>query len=188
MKKMIIIAVLLTAAVSASAQVFDISSNAGRIEAGFTVGQAGSTTQYAGFGIGVDLLFSGFYLDYLKVNPEHKFDHTISDTKWEDTSVFCINAGYQIPVLDWLRIMPLAGYCQTNEGITDGTSLHVQYDDATRTLYHTYKVTPGSRIHHFNYGGGISIQPCKWFSINGVFTRYAIYGGISFNLVAFANR
>ena len=27
-----------------------------------------------------------------------------------------------IPALSWLRIMPLVGYSQTNEGITDGSS------------------------------------------------------------------
>ena len=39
----------------------------------------------------------------------------------------------------------------------------------------------------FNYGGGLSVQPLKWFSVNLVYTRYAIYGGISVNFLAFAD-
>ena len=78
----------------------------------------------------------------------------------------------------------MAGYTQTNYGTTDGRS--VEYDTDDISWYHRYRVTPGSRTHYFNFGGGLSIQPCKWFSINAVATRYAIYGGISLNLAAFA--
>ena len=185
MKKLIIIVALLAMAFSASAQVFDFSSNSGRVEAGFNIGQVGSTTNYAQIGIGVNVLFSGIYLDFMHAGPQHKYDHTVSNTKWDDNVAMCTNIGYQIPILNWLRVMPLVGYAQTNEGVTDGSSLHISYGDSSRTFYHSYEVTPGSRTHYFNFGGGISIQPCKWFSINGVYTRYGIYGGIGINLAAF---
>lgn len=168
-------------------ELFSFSLNANRLEAGLTIGQTGSFTDYARFGIGASVLYNGFYLDFCNADPQHKYTRSISDTKWNDNASFCINAGYQVPILSWLRIMPLLGYAQTNDGITDGTTMLVDYDpDYSGSLYHPYKVTPGSRSHYFNYGGGISVQPCKWFSINAIATRRAIYGGISLNLMAVA--
>ena len=83
--------------------------------------------------------------------------------------------------------MPLLGYAQTNDGITDASETIFDYDeDSGVSTYHPYKVTPGSRQHYFNYGGGLSIQPCKWFSINLVGTRHAIYGGIGIDIIAIA--
>ncbi len=84
--------------------------------------------------------------------------------------------------------MPLVGYMQTNEGITDASKLNAEADDdSTVTLYHPYKVTPGSRIHYFDFGGGISVQPLKWFSINLIYTRYSIQGGIGISIQSFAH-
>lgn len=186
MKKLILVFTLVLFTLGAKAQVFDFSSNTGRIEAGINIGQAGSFTEYAHVGFGANLCIYGIYVDWLKAEPEHKFSDTVSDTKWNDTSAFCINAGYQLPVFSWLRLLPLVGYAQTNEGITDGTKLRVDADEDSISFYHPYKVTPGSRIHYFNYGCGLSVQPCKWFSINAVASRYAIYGGITINLVAFS--
>lgn len=167
---------------------FDFSLNANRVEAGITLGQAGSFTDYARFGLGAYALYNGFYLDFIKADPQHKFNRRVTNEQWNDDAVFCIHAGYQIPVTKWLRIMPVLGYTQTNEGITDGSSVNISVQDGTSTWYHDYTVTPGSRNHYFNYGGGLSIQPCKWFSINLIGSRYALYGGIGLDIISLANR
>lgn len=159
-----------------------------RIEFGLSFGQAGSFSDYARFGMGANILYNGFYLDFIKADPQHKYNNEISDTDWNDTCAFSINIGYQVPILSWLRIMPLVGYAQTNDGITDGSSLNLSSGDETITWYHSYDVTPGSRKHYFNYGGGISVQPCQWFSVNLAATRHALYGGIGINLLAFAQQ
>ena len=170
-------------------KLFDFPLNTKRLEAGFNAGQAGSFSEYARFGMGANILAGGVYLDFIHADPQHRFDGHISDTQWNDTEAFSINAGYQIPVLSWLRIMPLVGYAQTNEGITDGSSWKESAgDDYSSSWYHSYKVTPGTRAHYFNYGGGLSIQPCKWFSINLIGTCHAIYGGIGFDILSFARR
>ena len=199
-RKILLIAALLLSGTALSAQtaggavfekeyhLFDFTLNASRLEAGITAGQAGSFTDRARFGIGAYVLFNGFYLDVIKADPQHKYYTHVTDEKWNDDCSFSINAGYQIPVMKWLRIMPLAGYAQTNEGVTDGSSLHMSFGDGTTTWYHDYDVTPGSRVHSFNYGGGLSIQPCKWFSINLIATRRALYGGIGVDLVSFARK
>lgn len=187
MKKLLIIAALLLSAVSASAQYFDFSSNRNRYELGLNLGQMAYNTQYARFGMGVNLLAWGVYLDFNTTEAQHKYDDRIGNYEWNDDEFFSFNLGYQIPVLSWLRVMPLLGYAQTNEGITYGDTLNVSGGESSSTLYHTYKVTPGSRVHRFNFGGGISVQPLKWFSINLAYTHHAIYGGIAFNFGAFAS-
>ena len=184
MKKLLIIAALLLSAVSASAQYFDFSSNRNRYELGLNLGQMAYNTQYARFGMGVNLLAWGVYLDFNTTEAQHKYDDRIGNYEWNDDEFFSFNLGYQIPVLSWLRVMPLLGYAQTNEGITYGDTLNVSGGESSSTLYHTYKVTPGSRVHRFNFGGGISVQPLKWFSINLAYTHHAIYGGIAFNFGA----
>ena len=171
-------------AVSASAQAFDLSSNNGRFELGFNAGKIGTSTPYARFGNGINVMAYGVYVDFNIANPQHRYDNHYSDTKWEDDEVLMFNAGYQIPVTSWLRVMPLVGYVQTNEGLTDASTINVT-DDTSRTFYHSYKVTPGTREHYFNCGGGISVQPLKWFSLNFIYTRYGIYGGFGINLAAF---
>ena len=175
--------------ISKEIKLFDFPLNTKRLEAGFNAGQAAPFSEYAHFGMGVNLLIGGVYLDFIHADPQHKFDGHLSDTQWNDTEAFCINTGYQIPILSWLRIMPLVGYAQTNEGVTDGSSVtEIAGDDITTNWYHSYKVTPGSRAHYFNYGGGISIQPCKWFSINVIATRHAIYGGIGLDVLSIARQ
>ena len=190
MKRLFIIIALLGLSVSANAQIklFEFPLNAKRVEAGLNIGQVACFSEYARFTLGANVMVGGFYLDFMSADPEHKYGPT-SDTKWNDHRALCINAGYQIPILSWLRVIPLVGYAQTNDGITDASETYWDYDeDSGPTTYHPYKVTPGSRLHYFNYGGGLSIQPCKWFSINLVGTCHAIYGGVGINLIAIAQR
>lgn len=189
MKHLMITIIAAVACISASAQTFDFSSNNNRYEAGLTFGSAGHTTPRQEYTLGANLVAWGVYFHAIKGGPQHRFDNSVKNTMWDDTVALNLDLGYQIPILNWLRVMPIAGYCQTNEGVTDGTELIWDYDsDGGSSLYHPYKVTPGTREHYFNFGGGISIQPCKWFSINAVYSRYAIYGGFTLNLIAIAER
>ena len=190
MKSLIISLVLLSVTVCAHAQLFDFSSNNNRYEIGLNLGQMAFNTQYARFGMGVNTLAWGVYLDLNMTAAQHKFDRKFSDTQWDDDEFFNINLGYQIPILPWIRVMPLLGYAQTNEGITDASTVNISgnSEDETISIYHTYTVTPGSRVHYFNYGGGVSIQPLKWFSINFAYTRFAVYGGFAIDIDALAFR
>ena len=194
MKRLITIITLFSLALGANAQamyaevgkewkLFDFQLNAQRLEFGVNAGQAGSFSPYADFAMGAGLLVNGIYVDFLTSDPRHKYAPT-SDTKWNDHVAFCINAGYQIPILKWLRIMPVVGYAQTNDGITDASVTIWDVDEYSSNTYHPYKVTKGSRSHYFNYGGGLSIQPCKWFSVNLIATNHALYGGVGVDLLS----
>lgn len=164
---------------------FDFSLNTKYLEVGVTAGQAGSFTDRARFGMGASVMVAGVYVDFIHAQPQHKYSPLDGEVRWNDTNVFCINAGYMIPITGWLRLIPLVGYAQTSEGITDGASYEYNADDS-HSWYHRYTVTPGSRLHYFNYGGGISIHPCKWFSINAFATNKALYGGLVLNIMAIA--
>lgn len=173
--------------VAVNAQYFDLSLNQGRYEAGINLSQVATNTKYSRLTLGGSMMAWGVYLDITTALPQHRYDNTVSDTKWNDDKAVLINAGYQVPILKWFRVMPLVGYMQTNEGITDASKLNVEADDTSITLYHPYKVTPGTRTHYFNFGGGISVQPLKWFSINLIYTRYSIQGGIGICFTSFAH-
>ena len=190
MKRYIISLVLLFVTVCAHAQLFDFSSNNNRYEIGLNLGQMAFNTQYARFGMGMNTFAWGVYLDFNMTAAQHKFDRKFSDTQWDDDEFFNINLGYQIPILSWIRVMPLLGYAQTNEGITDASTFNINPGEelSSTSIYHTYTVTPGSHVHYFNYGGGVSIQPLKWFSINFAYTRYAIYGGFAIDIDALVFR
>lgn len=187
MKKTLIVAALLAAGMGAHAQWFDFSTNKNHLDIGFTLGEVAPFTEYSDFGAGVSLSAYGVYIDFVSAGPEHKYDNHVTNTLYNDSSAFVIDAGYQIPVLPWLRVMPLVGYGQTNYGITDASTVNVETNENTSSVYHDYTVTAGSRKHYFNFGAGLVVQPLRWLNIYGVYTRKAIYGGLSINLGAFAN-
>lgn len=184
MKRLLFFFAFVFSATATNAQWLDFSNNSGRIEAGFNVGQAGSHTRYEGIGMGVNMSFCGVYLDFIKYGPQHRYSSEVSDTDWNDSVALSINAGYQFPLLSWLRVMPLMGYSHTSEGLTKGSELRIDSSDSP-SLYHPYKVDKSSRTHAVNFGGGVSIQPFKWFSLSFVYTKNAVYGGFSLNLSAF---
>ena len=188
MKKGFIMMALVVMAAGAHAQWLDFSQNSNRYGIGFHLGQVGLGCRYDDFGAGASINAWGVYVDFAKAGPEHKYDRHVTNTLYNDSVAWTLSLGYQIPILPWLRLMPVVGYCQTNAGLTDATTVNVDVDTETSSasIYHDYDVTPGSRKHYFNIGAGIAVRPIKWIDIYAVGTMHAIYGGISLNLNAFA--
>ncbi|MBP3740603.1 MAG: hypothetical protein J6I41_05765 [Bacteroidales bacterium] len=186
MKRTALIIAMLAMVLGAKAQWLDWASNNERVEIGFQLGQSATGTEYAKLGFGGSINLLGVHVDFLVVAPEHKYDRHVTNTLYEDSSSYNINIGYQIPILPWLRVMPVVGYCQTNYGVTDATTVNVETHENSSQIYHDYSVYAGTRRHRFNYGIGLALQPFEWLSLYGVGSRYAIYGGISFNLGALA--
>lgn len=171
---------------SANAQWLDLSNNNNRITVGFQLGEAGFGTDYAGFGWGVSVSVVGIYADFLLCSPEHIYDKHVNSSTPYDQEAFCINAGYQIPILPWLRIAPILGYSQTSYGYVDFSTVNIEVDSETSTDRIRHDYYPTEKFHDFNFGGGIFIQPIKYVEIYAVGTRRAIYGGISINLTSFS--
>ena len=180
MRKSVILAALMAVAMSANAQWFDFSNNVGRFDVGANLGVVGIGCDYSNFGVGGVICVYGVYVDFLSVSPEHKYDNHVTPNMYNDTAALSINIGYQIPVLPWLRIMPLVGHCHTSAGLTDATTVNIEVNDNSATMYHDFNVT--SRRHYLNYGCGLIIQPIQWVNVYAVYTRHAIYGGISVSL------
>lgn len=181
-KKILLIVALATLGLSANAQWFDFSNNNERFGAGFQLGQSASGTEYATLGWGFSLHAYGVYMDVLLARPDHEFDNHVTNTLYRDSASFNIQLGYMIPVLPWLRVIPLLGYSQTNYGDTDATTVNISSDGVTSSIYHDYTVVPGSRKHYFNFGVGVAVSPIKYLDLYAVYTARAIYGGISFSI------
>ncbi len=193
MKKIVLVATMMVLTLGANAQWFAFHNNVHRYEIGLNLGMVGPKTGYQQFGAGASLSAWGVYLDFIGVGPMYKYDNRVASMNdpvnlryLPDSTTTTVNLGYQIPVLPWLRIMPLIGFNITTSGVTDmathNTEVNSDGDYVNVELYHDYNRE--SRWSYLNYGGGIVISPIKWVSIYGVYTTRAIYGGITFNFGA----
>lgn len=178
---------------AAHAQWFDLSNNTNRYEFGINLGMGGAPSEFHDFGFGFSLNVWGVYLDFLTAGPMYREDNRVASMNdpdylrfLPDSTTTAINLGYQIPVLPWLRLMPLFGVSINSSGHTDMATHNVEIsgsgDYVSGHLTHDYN----SEKHwtHFNFGGGLVISPIRWMSLYGVYTTHAIYGGLSFNLGA----
>ena len=190
MKKVTVLAVLLSLmTISAKAQWFDLSQNLNRAVVGFHTGLVGyhevndiSEMSLSDLGVGLSFNIAGVYADFLYVTPDHMYDSHIVMTDWEDHDAFVINVGYQFPVYkNYVFITPLIGWSRVSTGITEGNNIGV--DPESRSIFHKYHST--WHRNDFNYGGMLTVVPCKYFDINATFTAHAAYAGISFNLANF---
>lgn len=190
MKKLTIIAVLCSMmTLSAHAQWFDFSENLNRGVIGFNTGLVGyrginniPDMTFSDLGVGVSLNFMGVYADFLYVSPDHMYDSHIVMQDWEDHDAFTIQLGYQIPVYkNYVFVTPLIGWTRVSTGVTEGNNIGV--DSESHSIFHKYHST--WHRNDFNYGGMITVAPCKYFEINASFTAHAAYAGIAFNLANF---
>ncbi|MBR1514853.1 MAG: hypothetical protein IJ622_11285 [Bacteroidales bacterium] len=188
MKKVTVLAVLLSLMTfSAKAQWFDFSNNQTDLTFGVNLGAVGYhfdgqiDKTYADFGTGLSASVLGVYLDFIYQDPEHRWDRKVTEAEYDDHTALTINAGYKIPVLPWLNLIPLVGYSNETTGKTIGNSIGV--DVESESIYHDYERE--TIANHFNYGLGLSVKPIKWLEIGGVCTSHAVYGNITLNLYQF---
>lgn len=95
--------------------------------------------------------------------------------KWDDEYCIAFHIGYQLPILDWLKITPIIGYYNHESGYTDGYYWKVNQYGIDN------KFVALDELNGFDYGGNIQID-IKRFSIFGTFTKNMWYAGIGFNL------
>lgn len=190
MKKVALFAVLFSLmTLSAQAQWFDFSQNQKRAVVGFQTGLVGyhgindiSDMSFSDLGVGISLNLVGVYADFLYVSPDHMYDSHVVMTDWEDHDAFVINVGYQVPIYkNYVFITPLIGWSRVSTGFTEGNNIGV--DPESRSIFHKYHST--WHRNDFNYGGMLTVVPCKYFEINASFTAHAMYAGIAFNLANF---
>lgn len=189
MKKSILLVALMALTMGASAQWLDFKNNANRYEIGFVLGEAGINTEFHDFGFGGSVSAWGVYVDFLKAGPKYRYDNHVADmtnpaAMVPDSTAWSLSVGYQIPILPWLRIMPIVGHSHNTSGYTDYSTVNIETNDSesgtSSQMYHDYIRQKGHGT--FNYGGGIVVSPFSWLSLYGVYTVHTIYGGISINL------
>ena len=183
MKKSIILLALFALTMgTAKAQWFDfaysrnnasIGLNLGVV--GYHLGQGSIDKTYAGLGIGANLTLSGVYLDFISQSPEHRWNSKVSPVVYHDHTALTINLGYKVPVTHWLFITPMIGYSNETTGLTDCSTINVDYE--RRSIYHDYKRQ--TIDNHFNYGVGLSLKLFNYIEIGGVCTSHAVYGSIA---------
>ena len=61
-----------------------------------------------------------------------------------------------------------------------------KYDNHVADMTNPAAMVPDSTAWTLNFGGGLIISPIRWMSIYGIYTKHAIYGGLTFNLSAIA--
>ena len=174
---------------NAKAQWFDFSQNMNRAVVGFHTGLVGYNNvnnipemSLSDLGVGISLNVAGVYADFVYVSPDHMYDSHIVFENWDDHDAFVINVGYQIPIYqDYVFITPLIGWSRVSTGITEGNNIGV--DTENHSIFHKYHST--WHRNDFNYGGILTVAPCKYFEINAAFTAHAAYAGIAFNLANF---
>ncbi len=187
MKKVALLVALFTMlSFSAKAQWFDFSENMERATVGFHSGLVGFQNindvhgvKFTDLGFGSSLCIFGAFVDFVYVTPDHMYDSHVVFENWDDHDAFVLNFGYQIPIYEnYVFITPLVGWCRVSTGYTEGNNIGVDVDSGS--IYHKYQSTWHS--NEFNYGGMLTVAPCKYFEINATFTSHAAYAGVAFNL------
>ena len=193
MKKLAFIAVLFSMmTINAQAQWFDFSENMNCAAVGINTGLVGyrnvsdlgiaDTWDLADVGVGISFAVAGVYVDFVYVNPDHRFDSHVIMGNWDDHSALTINAGYQIPIYkNYVFITPMIGLSRVTTGYTEGNNIGVDFE--SESIYHKYVAT--WHRNDFNYGAGLTVAPCKWFEINASCTAHAATFGIGFNVMNF---
>ena len=195
-KALLIFAMGVLLSMSANAQWFDFKNNVHRYEIGVNLGMAGMNTGFHDFGFGASLSAWGVYLDVLAAGPMYKYDNRVASMNdpanvrfLPDSTTTTVNLGYQIPVLPWLRVMPLIGFNVCTSGHTDMATHSAEVSNngeyVNVELYHDYNREYSWT--YFNFGGGLVVSPLKWLSVYGVYTTHSIYGGLSINLGGFSD-
>ena len=85
--------------------------------------------------------------------------------------------GYQIPIVEFVRILPVIGYAQISTGITDGLDYSTSYDSKSRSWVVNNKYNKQWQSGGFDAGGGLvfNIGPVNVFVIG---TMSSVYGGV----------
>ena len=78
----------------------------------------------------------GFYCDLLLKPRNHGNDVAID--RWKEKEALSYHFGYQIPILEYVRFIPVVGYSRVKTGITDGSNWKVTNSGINNAFYVTY--------------------------------------------------
>ena len=172
MKKFLLVLVLLFGALVSHAQIFPVADvNNHHYEVGFQGGAIGLGKELTLAGFGFNLTVWGVYFDLLINGAEHAGSTKVGT--WNDNQGVAVHLGYQIPITQWLRVIPLVGYGEINTGITDGRDYTIDKNG----VHNRYRAT--WRHGGFDAGGSLCFN-IKYVSIYLTGTMWSVSGGVGF--------
>ena len=92
---------------------------------GIIGGVIGVQDDYSYGALGFNMTLYGIYADFMGWPKAHEDDVRVD--KWHDKSSIAYHVGYQIPLMKYLRIIPIVGYAKVEEGTTNGWDWTVGY-------------------------------------------------------------
>ncbi len=140
---------------------------------GMMGGYMGYRGDYSSIALGFNFSYKGFYADLLGMSPLHEDDWGVS--QWSDKTCFMAHTGYQIPITQKFRIIPIIGYASVSYGTTDGSNYHV----SDSGIHNSFSVS--SSASGFDYGG-VAVLNINMININLAVTKFAIYAGVAIEL------
>ena len=126
------------------------------------------------FIVGVNLSWYGAYLDLGIMTPAHGGSAKLGVWDNEHRAIL-IHGGYTIPLTSWLRITPIAGVASVQCGYTDG------YDWKVTSSGISNYFDPTEGVCGFDFGAQVTFN-YKNFNASVTYTKYAIYGGIGYEI------
>lgn len=170
MKKTILLIALLLGTLQAHAQLFPIADvNNNHYEIGFQGGVIGLGKELTLAGFGINATIWGAYIDFLLNGAQHASSKEVGE--WRDNQGIAIHVGYQIPITRYVRIIPLVGYGEINEGITNG----YKYSVDKNGIHNSYKAD--WRHGGFDAGGSVCVN-IGFVSFYVTGTIWSVSGGV----------
>jgi len=113
----------------------------------------------------------GIHLTIGGLWAEHVSDVRVG--KWEDKACFIFRAGYQLPIVKSVRLIPVVGVTGAGKALIDGYNYHVSSNGIHNDVDYDLN-------YKFDYGGHLVLNPHKGLIISLAATRYSLYGSIGF--------
>lgn len=171
MKKTLLLIIVLSSVVwSSQAQKATISEvNNRHYEIGVQLGSVGIGRDLTLFGFGINATIWGVYIDFLLNGAEHHSSKKVGH--WNDNQGVVLHIGYQLPITKHFRIIPMIGYGEVNEGVTDGYNYNIDENG----VHNSYKATwrdkgvdvGASAVFHFGM-----------LNIYATGSLWSVYGGL----------
>ena len=146
---------------------FDTNKN---LSLGVMYGKIGASEEISQNAWGLNLQIFGLYFDCMGKPRKHGNDVAID--KWKETEAVSYHFGYQIPIVEYVRIIPIIGYYSVKTGTTDGYNWSVTQNGISNAF----------NIDKKNCGmdcGGVLVLNYSFVCLYGAYTKHnQFYGGV----------
>ena len=119
----------------------------------------------------ISATIKGVYADFGGWPRSHGGD--VGVDVWDDDEAITCHLGYQLPITNWLRVIPMVGYAYDATGTTDGYN----WSYNSHGIHNEFDIA--EEVKGFDYGTAIVFN-IKHVNIQGTYTKYNWYVGIGY--------